>query len=115
MPESPIDQFQAFLEQKGLRLTRERRLVAETVFSLTAPLNGESVLESLIDIFQRNVSRSTIYRTLALIEESGLASVETVSSGDLSPLCAAAHANLIAGRCPWCGRDITHGKPHDPA
>jgi len=26
-------------------------------------------------------------------------------------LCATTHANILAGTCPWCGREIVNGQP----
>ena len=73
MPESRIEQFEAFLSRDNLRLTRERRLVAETVFALAGPFDFEIVLSALRNTSPTHrVTRPTVYRTLSLLEQSGL-------------------------------------------
>ena len=125
MRDSPLDQFQAFLDQRGQRLTRERRLIAVTVFTLAPPFDMESVLAAVRETTsQRCVSRATVYRTLDALEQSGLVSIQ--SSAKASPvywhtftpptpspqaLCASTHLKLIAGRCPWCGRELLNHNP----
>ena len=70
---SPVDKFREYLVTKGKRLTPERRLIVDEVFSdhehfdanqLTARLSqGKPGL---------SVSRPTVYRALTLLVEAGL-------------------------------------------
>ena len=66
---SPLDKFQEFLTTKGLRLTRERAIIVEDVFSQHEHFESEELVTRLAE---RRVSRSTVYRTLSLLEEAGL-------------------------------------------
>ncbi|MCA9529979.1 MAG: transcriptional repressor [Myxococcales bacterium] len=60
------------MTQHGLRSTAQRRLVTETFFSSTGHLTIDDVLER---VRERNpkVGYATVYRTLKLLAESGLA------------------------------------------
>lgn len=63
--------FRDFLSNKGLRMTRERSELLEAI--MEAPQHFEA--EDLISAVQKRsgqVSRATIYRTLSLLEESGI-------------------------------------------
>ena len=73
MSESRIEQFETFLTGRSLRVSRERRIIAEQIFSTSGPFDCDQVLNSLANSSpSRRVSRATVYRTLALLENSGL-------------------------------------------
>jgi len=61
----------AFLEQKNLRITSQRRAIIDTVFGTDQHFNAEQLLEWARKI-DPSVSRATVYRTLPLLTESGL-------------------------------------------
>ncbi|MGI8966025.1 MAG: Fur family transcriptional regulator [Limisphaerales bacterium] len=63
--------FLDFLEQKQLRLTAQRRVIIETVFSTEEHFTAEQLLEWSHQK-DKSVSRATVYRTLPLLTESGL-------------------------------------------
>ena len=65
------EKFLAFLEQKNLRITSQRRAIVDTVFGTDQHFNAEQLLEWAREI-DESVSRATIYRTLPLLTESGL-------------------------------------------
>lgn len=60
--------LRTFIESKGMRLTPEREAVARAVMETSEPLEAEY----LISLLQNQNSRSTVYRTLSLMEEAGL-------------------------------------------
>jgi Fur family ferric uptake transcriptional regulator len=64
---SPVDKFREFLATKSLRLTQERRQVAEEVFSDHEHFDAEQLAQRL-----KSVSRATVYRTLTLMDDGGL-------------------------------------------
>lgn len=69
----PIDQFRRFLETKGMRLTPEREAIVRAVYSTPERFDADAwveMLESRKGV--PKVSRSTVYRTLTLLEEAGL-------------------------------------------
>jgi len=65
------EKFLAFLEQKNLRITNQRRAIVETVFSTDQHFTAEQLLEWSRER-DSSVSRATVYRTLPLLTESGL-------------------------------------------
>ncbi len=123
---SPVERYRAFLREHGLRLTEERRLIVETVFELTPPFDGESVVQAVSRRRSAHrACRSIVYRTLSSLKEAGLL-VSRLSAdqrvvyitadditADLATICAAAHAKLISGTCPWCGKTILRGEVRD--
>jgi len=70
---SPMEQFVEFLRHRGKRITRQRRLIVETVFSHHDHFDADELMEHLQELIaQRQVSRPTVYRTLAELVEAGL-------------------------------------------
>ncbi|RMG39630.1 MAG: transcriptional repressor [Planctomycetota bacterium] len=70
---SPTEKFREFLEAKGQRLTHERRIVVEEVYSSHEHFDSEQLINRLANRKDSNrVSRSTVYRTLSLLEEAGM-------------------------------------------
>ena len=107
-----------------MRLTGERELVASVIFSLRPPFTAESVLASVLPKIR--VSRATVYRTLAMLTDSGQVQIQSESKliytheygppslvDTPSQLCDSIHGSLIVGKCPWCGCNIIDGKPED--
>jgi hypothetical protein len=75
-----LDEFRRYLGGRGMRLTHERAIVAEEVFSSRQPFDAEGLFQRLPerdDGFR--VSRATVGRTLSLIEGAGL--IEKVAIG----------------------------------
>jgi Fur family ferric uptake transcriptional regulator len=70
---SPVEKFREFLVTKRQRLTREREIIVEEVFSSHEHFEPDDLIERLSNRKDsRRVSRSSVYRTLALMEEGGL-------------------------------------------
>lgn len=70
---SPLERFAQFLRSRGKRLTLQRRLIVEQVFSHHDHFDAEELLEHLQELIaRRKVSRPTVYRTLAELDEAGL-------------------------------------------
>jgi Fur family ferric uptake transcriptional regulator len=72
---SPSDKFQEYLATQGMRLTQERAIIVEDVFSQHEHFDAEQIVERLTPAPQqggRRVSRASVYRTLTLLEEAGL-------------------------------------------
>ena len=121
MFDSLLEQFAEFLKSKGSRLTRERAIVARLAFAAIRNELSSEELRADIEASAR-VSRATIHRTLRLLKDSGL--VTSNESRLITPetlerrlkhqktrnpfwrLCERTHQGQIAGRCPWCGRDL---------
>jgi Fur family ferric uptake transcriptional regulator len=63
--------FMDFLAQKNLRITTQRQVIVDTVFSTEEHFTAEQLLEWSRSKDQ-SISRATVYRTLPLLTESGL-------------------------------------------
>jgi len=69
----PLERFAKSLQSHGRRLTRQRRLIVETIFSHHDHFDADALIGHLQDLIsQRQVSRPTVYRTLAELVEAGL-------------------------------------------
>ena len=62
----------AYMDQKGLRSTAQRRLVTEIFFGTEGHLSIEELLE-VVRQQDPKVGYATVYRTLKLLTDSGLA------------------------------------------
>ncbi len=70
---TPVEQFAGFLQSQGKRLTAQRRLIVEQVFSHHDHFDVEELLDHLKRLIsQRKVSRPTVYRTLYELVEAGM-------------------------------------------
>jgi Fur family ferric uptake transcriptional regulator len=70
---------QAALQKSGLRWTSQRSLIVRTALSTHEHYTAEQLLE-LCRKVDPKVSRATVYRTLAVLEEAGF--VEGLDTGD---------------------------------
>jgi len=66
------DQLSAYMERKGLRSTSQRRLVSEVFFRTGGHLSIDDML-ALVRKRDAKVGYATVYRTLKLLVECGLA------------------------------------------
>lgn len=69
--QSAKEKFIEFIAAKGLRLTTQRRAIIDTVFNTEEHFTAEQLLDWSRER-EKSVSRSTVYRTLPLLTESGL-------------------------------------------
>jgi len=70
---SPAEKYREFLSTKGLRMTPERSIIVEEIFSSHEHFDAEQLIQRLVRRSDgTRVSRSTIYRSIALLEEAGL-------------------------------------------
>lgn len=65
------DKFLAFLARKNLRITTQRQIIIDTVFSTEEHFTAEQLLDWSREK-DPSISRATVYRTLPLLTESGL-------------------------------------------
>lgn len=70
---SPREKFQEYLATQEMRLTQERSIIVDDVFSQHEHFDADQIVERLTaQKGGRRVSRSSVYRTLTLLEEAGL-------------------------------------------
>jgi Fur family ferric uptake transcriptional regulator len=73
VPQSPPERFAQFLAAKGKRITRQRQMIVEVVFSHHDHFDADELMEHLQDLIaRRELSRPTVYRTLGELTEAGL-------------------------------------------
>ncbi len=100
--EELMDQFQSYLDKMQLKSTKQRDLVAKTFFGMT----GHVGIEELLAEARKENSRlgyATVYRTMKLLTECGLAAVRKFGEGQTLYETAgdtAHHDHLI---CLDCG------------
>lgn len=69
----PVEKFEEYLLTKKMRLTSERLIVANAIFSDHEHFDIETIVARLSRRTDgKRVSRATVYRTLDLLEEAGL-------------------------------------------
>ena len=72
--------LQAYMTKKGLRSTEQRRLIVETFFQSRAHITIEELL-SQVRANDPRVGYATVYRTLKLLAECGVASERRFGDG----------------------------------
>jgi len=69
----PLERFTQFLRTRGKRVTEQRRLIVEQVFSHHDHFDADELMDHLAELIaQRKVSRPTVYRTLGELVEAGM-------------------------------------------
>lgn len=94
-----------FIAERGLKRTRQRELIVETFFGLDGHLSVEDVWNRVREADHR-VSVATVYRTMKLLAESGLAHAQNFGDGQTRYERAVGrdhHDHLI---CTGCGRIV---------
>ncbi len=70
---TPMARFEEFLQSKGKRITRPRRVIVEEVFRQHDHFDAEGLIVHLQTVDpQRKASRPTVYRTLRELVNAGL-------------------------------------------
>lgn len=70
---SPLERFEEFLQSRGKRVTKQRRIIVEQVFHRHDHFDAETLLSQLQQVADsRQVSRPTVYRTLSELVDAGL-------------------------------------------
>ncbi len=70
---SPLERFEEFLQSRGKRVTQQRRIIVDQVFSRHDHFDADDLLAQLHEHpDERKVSRPTVYRTLGELVDAGL-------------------------------------------
>lgn len=96
-----MDQFHAYLSKKQLKSTRQRDLIARAFFSHAGHLSIEDLLGVVREENPR-IGYATVYRTLKLLTECGLAALRRFGDGHSMYETAgdtAHHDHLICLEC----------------
>lgn len=90
-----------FMAQRGLKSTRQRSLIIDTFFAIGGHLSVED-LWSKVRQTDTKVSVATVYRTMKLLAECGLAHARNFGAGQTRYEAAVGrhhHDHLICTRC----------------
>lgn len=90
-----------FIAERGLKQSRQREVVAEAFFGMSGHVSAEELADRVRAV-DRRVSVATVYRTLKLLGESGLAVPRHFGEGQTrweSAVGRTHHDHLICTRC----------------
>lgn len=92
------------LHRLGLKLTKQREAICEAFFAQIGHCSAEQILKD-VRVLDPNVSLATVYRTLKLLQESGLAISHNFQDGQalFEPnfLDSEHHDHLICINCGY--------------
>jgi Fe2+ or Zn2+ uptake regulation protein len=96
--------FQAFLADKGLRVTNQRMAIFDAAFAQKEHFTAEQLLAAARAL-DDSVSRATVYRTLPLMTESNILREVDIGSGEKFYRPASEGSNQVAQVvCVDCNR-----------
>ena len=96
------ERLAAWISARGLKTTRQRDLIVETFFSQSGHLSVDELLEQ-VTARDRTIGAATVYRTMKILSEAGLASARHFEGGQTRYEAAIDrhhHDHLI---CTSCG------------
>lgn len=100
-----------YMANKGLRSTSQRRLIIDTFFEGAPHMTIEDLLTE-VRARDRGIGYATVYRTLKLLAECGVASERRFGDGlsryELADEASTHHDHLI---CVSCGKIIEFEEP----
>jgi Fur family ferric uptake transcriptional regulator len=103
--------LQTYMAKKGLRSTAQRRLIVDTFFEGAPHMTIEDLLTE-VRSRDRGIGYATVYRTLKLLAESGVASERRFDDGlsryELADEASSHHDHLI---CTNCGKIVEFEEP----
>lgn len=103
-----LERFKSFLTGQGLKYTRQRQAIAEVFFDSGAHLSLAELLERA-RVLQPSVGYATVYRTMRILADSGLATEHKFAEGNVRYEAAGGegehHDHLI---CLTCGRIVEY-------
>jgi Fur family ferric uptake transcriptional regulator len=80
MSHSPAELLQQYLSERGLKSTRQRALIVDTFLAAGGHLDVDGLLARVREKAPR-VSAATVYRTMKLLTECGLARAQRFGDG----------------------------------
>jgi len=105
MMSEQLKSIEEFMKSQGLKLTGPRRRVVQKLLAV----KGHIAADDLIELLRRDktpVSKATVYRTLALVSQSGLIDGHDFDKGKrlYEPMIGRAHHDHMY--CISCGKVI---------
>ncbi len=96
--------FDAFLRKRSLKLTAQRRTILERAFATHEHFSAEQLYRWLASESTAKVSRATVYRTLALLQEGEFIAALDVGRGELLYEHVLGHRHHDHMICLDCGK-----------
>jgi Fur family ferric uptake transcriptional regulator len=96
----PVQVLNRYIAEKGLKQTRQRNLIVDTFFAAGGHLNVEELLQ-LVREQDARISAATVYRTMKLLTECGLAQPRHFGDGQTRYETAGDHHDHLI--CTGCG------------
>jgi len=103
--ESPTAVLCAYIAERGLKHSRQRDRIAETFFAMGGHVSVEELVARVRRIDPR-VSVATVYRTMKLLSECGLAIPRHFGGGQTRYEAAAGRAHHDHLICTGCGEIV---------
>ena len=98
-----MTQLQSYLTQKGLKQTRQREVIASTFFKTKKHIRIEELLQEVRKV-EPSIGYVTVYRTLLLLKDCGLAHQRHFGEGQsLFENAGEHHDHMI---CIKCGKIV---------
>ncbi len=99
MSDRMVDDVIELLRQRGLRMTPQRRVIVAEIMRMQGHISP-TALAKKVQSDMPGVNASTIYRTLALLEEAGvLAHAHLEGGAEYHRAEEAGHVHLACSRC----------------
>lgn len=95
--------FQAYLSQKGLRVTSQRLAIFDAAFAQKEHFTAEELLDHARAI-DDSVSRATVYRTLPIMTESALLREVDIGKGEKFYLASSGSTQVAQVYCVDCDK-----------
>ena len=105
MDEQAVEAFRDYLVEQGLKFTKQRRVIAEVFFASGQHLSLNQVHE-LARAEHASVGFATVYRTMKLLAESGLAHEHKFAEGQVRYEPAGDHHDHLI--CIKCGKIVEY-------
>lgn len=101
----PVEEFSRYISESGLKNTPQRRLIVEVFFRAGKHLSTEELYEQ-IKAEDSGIGQATVYRTLKLLCEAGLAKEQHFgeSTARYEPIEDDSHHDHLI--CTKCGKNI---------
>jgi Fur family ferric uptake transcriptional regulator len=102
---SPTAALYEYIAEKGLKHSRQRDRIAETFFAMGGHVSVEELVARVRRLDSR-VSVATVYRTMKLLADSGLATARQFGGGQTryEPAAGRAHHDHLI--CTGCGEIV---------
>lgn len=112
MNQALIDKkFEAYLRSRSLKLTPQRRRIFERAFATHQHFSAERLYSWMGEEDGPRVSRATVYRTLALLEDGGFVESLDTGGGELVYEHILGHGHHDHLICVDCGRITEFREP----